>query len=162
MASIECCSSSSSYICSLLETHFSSAFILSEEVRKRTESAPPPPEQNHAPSLLLDVSIARPWTSFIFYLLPFSVQRSVELLLAAKSAKLPPLPDTSHAMSRVPCPACPLTSRANPSLCFSWLSRGWLAGSIVTPDTRATLVDWLLQVPGVQWLWTVVLLGEDF
>ena len=159
MASIECCSSSSSYICSLLETHFSSAFILSEEVRKRTESAPPPPEQNHAASLLLDVSIARPWTRFIFYLLPFSVQRSVELLLAAK---LPPLPDTSHAMSRVPCPACPLTSSVNPSLCFSWLSRGWLAGSIVTPDTRATLVDWLLQVPGVQWLWTIALLGEDF
>ena len=51
------------------------------------------------------------------------------------------------------------------SLCFSWLSRGWLAGSIVTPDTRATLVDWLLQVPGGLvdiWLWTVVLLWEVY
>ena len=147
------------HICSSLETHFSSAFILSEEVRKRTESAPPPPEQNHAPSLLLDVSIARPWTSFIFYLLPFSVQRSVELVLAAK---LPPLPDTSYAMSRVPRPACPLTSSANQPL-FQ-LAEPRLAGrqhrhprhqghprGLAAPGTRG-LVD----------IWTVVLLGEDF
>jgi len=36
-------------------------------------------------------------------------------------------------------------ARSLPGEDESWLSRGWLAGSIVTPDTRATLVDWLLQ-----------------
>ena len=29
---------------------------------------------------------------------------------------------------------------------FSWLTRGWLLGSSVTEEIRATIIDWLIQV----------------
>ena len=117
------------HICSSLETHFSSAFILSEEVRKRTESAPPPPEQNHAPSLLLDVSIARPCRgrvlSFTFYHSAFSDQLSWCWLRS--SLRCPTLAMLCLVSRAQPVRWPPVLTPATVSV--GWAAAGWPAAS---------------------------------